>query len=459
MFAKYPTVFCKSICASESRIALMWIICTRGFQSCTRLQISVSTSNNYYLTNMDCLRKTKRFKNKHPVWSDTPLQDKKEEEVLVAEAHDALDKDQDEEQHHDTSASENENRSDSESSDDDDYEMYAGDVRSDKITLETKDLHFKHLTNINNERSFSGGVQHVQFHPKSKVALVALRGGQIDLFEVDGERNRYLQNIKLPKSRGLFCSFDPVGDKIVIASENYKQTFYTYDMISTKTQQYKLRDGRDLKDMTDFVIHKDFMACRKESSNDVYVLSSKTFEVSYTVRLNEPVRTVQFTNDNELFIAGEDSRVYIWDLRKTSICTHRFQDEGTVHTTSMSISLASNLISLGSDTGVVNSYELDTCRTARFPTPVKSFFNINKPINITRYNHSGELLLFGSKDDYNAFRMVHAHSGIVYKNFPSQAKKYGHLQSVDFSPLSGYLMLGCSNGRAYLCRLPYFRNY
>lgn len=414
---------------------------------------------------MDCLRKTKKFKNKHPVWSDAPPPEK--EPVIEAsedEEKPEQGNDQNKEPQQGSSGSEDDNRleSDSSSSDDeDDDDMYAGDVRSDRINLETKTLQFKHLTNVNNDKP--GGVRLVQFHSESKVALVAGRRGYegfIDLFEVDGERNRYLQGIQLPKARQQpFCSFTPTGNKIVISSESYKQTFFTYDMISTKKQEYTLRVGRELKDMTDFVIQGDFMACRKEGSNDIYILSSKTYEISYTIRLNEPAKAIHFTDDSELFIAGENAKVYIWDLRKTSICKHTFLDEGTVHTTSMSISQATNLLSLGSDTGIVNSYDLSTCRKEKSPTPIRSFSNLKSPVSITRYNNSGELLLFGSKDDRKAFKLAHSLSGIVYKNFPAQTKDYGHLLSADFSPLSGYLMLGCSTGRAYLCRLPYFKSY
>lgn len=410
---------------------------------------------------MDCLRKTKKFKNKHPVWSEAPP----EEDNLVIEVSD--DEKEDEEQNLGSqdklSDSKDENWSGSESSsdDDDDDDMYAGDVRSDRISLETKTLQFKHLTNVNNEKP--GGVKLVQFHPKSKVALVAGRRGRegfIDLFEVDGERNRYLQGIQLPKTRQQpFCSFTPAGNTIVISSESYKQTFFTYDMVSAKKQDYTLRVGRDLKDMTDFVINQDYMACRMEGSNDIYILSSKTYEIIYSIRLNEPARAIQFTDDNEVFIAGENAKVYIWDLKKTSTCKHTFLDEGTVHITSMSISQTSNLLSLGSDTGIVNSYDFSTCQKDKFPTPIRSFANLKTSVDLARYNNSGELLLFGSKIDRKAFKLAHSLSGIVYKNFPAQTKDYGHLVSADFSPLSGYLMLGCSTGRAYLCRLPYFKSY
>lgn len=391
---------------------------------------------------MNCLAQTKKFKNKHPAWSDP--NDKKKSHAEIAKPTEDEDQPQPGEDG---------------SSDDDDFDMYANDVRSKKFTLETKVLRYKHLLDINNDRSFTGGVQQVQFNPKSKMALVALRSGQVDLFEIDGERNRYIQNIKLPRTKEPFCSFKPDGNSIVICSGSYKGTFFTYDMISGEVKSYFAKVGLDSKIVTDFAIHGDYMACRKEGSQEINVLSSKTYENTFSVKLNEPAIAIQFKGTNEMYVAGENAHVYVWDLRKTSLCKHKFQDDGSVHSASLAVSESSNLLSVGSDSGTVNSYELDQCMLSKFPLPVRTYSNLKTKVDILRYNASGELLLMASREDNNAFRLVHSHSGIVYKNFPVPGKKYGHLLSGDFSPLGGYLALGCSSGRAHLCRIPYYSSY
>lgn len=399
---------------------------------------------------MNCLSQRKKFKAKQPAWLDpddpkhanieeSPIDDKEPEKSNGSESSDLSEDDDD---------------------DDDDNELYATDVRSKKYNLESKELRYKHLTNLNNERSYKGAVQQVQFHPKSKIALVSVSYGQADLFEVDGERNRYLQRIKLPRTQTPFCSFTPDGNSIVISSEQYKGKFYSYDLNSSSIDSYSLRSGKDPKDVSDFIIHDNYMACRKEGSPEVFFLNSKSYENAFTLKINQPARAIRFTTkDNKVFVAGDNGAVYIWDLRKTSLCQHKFQDEGSVHTTSMALSETSLLLSLGSDCGIVNTYELNDCMDKKFPTPIKTFSNLKSKIDLLDYNHSGELLLMGSKADQGAFRLVHSHSGTVYRNFPSQKKKYGHLLSSAFSPLSGYLGLGCSTGRAFLCRIPYYKTY
>lgn len=393
---------------------------------------------------MDCLTKTKKLKSKHPAWTDPDDLDARQAEV--GKDDDAVER--------------SPKIADFSSDDDDDDDMYAGDVRSKKATLETKELQFKHLCDINNDRSYKGCVKQAQFNPSSKMALVSLSYGQADLFEIDGERNRYLQNLKLPRTKEPYCAFTPNGNSVIISSETYKGSFYIYDLVSTKIDEYKLRVGVDTRQMTDFASNDDYMACRKENSPDVHVLSTKTYENAFSIKLNEPAKSIQFKNDtNELFVAGANARVYIWDLRKTNTCKHRFLDEGSVHLTSLSICEKTRIVSIGSDSGVVNSYELDQCYANKFPTPYRTYYNLKSPVTTLKHNSQGELLLMASNADPGAFRLVHTVTGMVYKNFPVPNKKYGCLWAADFSPLSGYMALGCSSGRAHLCRIPYYKAY
>lgn len=393
---------------------------------------------------MNCLAQRKRFKNKHAAWEDPSDQQLAEPNNVIA------DEEQDKHGSEDSASS---------SDDDDDYELVAGEVRSKKIRLETKELRYKHLTNINNDRSQHGAVKQVQFHPTSRMAFVTLSRGQMDLFEVDGERNRYIQNIKLPFCKEPYCSFTPDGKSILISSDNYRGKFFYYDMVSGSIRNHSIKVGRTEKDMTDFRIHGDHMACRKEGSTEILMLSSKTYENTFTLKLNEPAKAVRFTNRDEIFIAGANANVYIWDVRKPNQCKHRFQDEGSVHTSSFDLSDTCKSLSIGSDCGIVNTYELDNCLSGRFPRPARTYANLKTPVDLLEYNHSGELLLFGSSEQSDAIRLCHTISGTVYRNFPVPRKDYGRISSACFSPLGGYLALGSLRGRAFLCRIPYYKAY
>lgn len=389
---------------------------------------------------MNCLSRKTKFKNKEPAWSDP--QDKGK----LIETPTQIDDDDERE------------RSDL-SSDDSDVDLYAGDLHSRKISLKTKNLPFKHLVNLNNECGYKGSVQQVEFNPKSKIALVTLSYGQADLYEVDGERNRYIQNIKIPSTQKPFCLFRSDGNSIILSSERYKGTLYTYDLKSSTVSSFTLRVGKTQKEVTDFTLFGDHMACRKDGSPELLILTPKTFEIKTSIRLNEPASAVQFHGEHKLLIAGENAQVYEWDLRRGAICTHKFIDEGNVHISSLALSNNLKQLAIGSNCGIVNLYELNECLKSKYPKPMKTLSNLKNSCDILKYNHSGELLLVGSSEASGAFRMVYSLNGSVYRNFPAQGKKYSHLINAAFSPNDGYLGLGSTNGRAYLCRLPYYNSY
>lgn len=403
---------------------------------------------------MNCLATRGKKPAKKPAWQDPrdPIRavdqfmEEKETDIEEEGANDERDRSD----HSD---------SDSDHNDDGDCDMFAGDVRSKKVSLEAHQLKFKHLVNINNERSYKGAVRQVQFNPKSKMALVTLKSGQADLFEVDGERNRYLQNIKVPKTAKAFCSFKPDGNNILISSETYQGNFYNYNMTTSIINSYHLRVSRDRKTITDFALSDDLMACRKEGSSEILILSAKTYEIISTFKLNENAKAIQFGDDNQLFIAGENAQLYLYDVRKSSTCKHKFIDEGNVHISSFHVSMHTGQIAVGSSCGIVNSYNLNDCLSNRSPKPQKTFSNLKASCDILKYNSTGELLFMSSNAKPNTMRMVHSLSDTVYRNFPIAGKKYDYILSADFSPLSGYLALGCSNGRAQLCRLSYYKSY
>lgn len=388
----------------------------------------------------DCLRIHSRKRNKQPAWLDS------------------ADKEQDVEEREPTRLEALE--SGSESEDEDDIDMYANDVRSRKDSLEVKDLRFKHLSDINSSRKMKhDSVRDVSFHPTSKMAMVTLNKGRIDLFEVDGERNSHIHRIKTPYAHRQNAKFKPDGKGIVIASENDKGKFYSYDMYKSKSIGHWLRIGDDLKQIADFELSEEYMLVKEKGGRDILVLSPRTYEILFSISTNDPVEKFKFLSDQEIVVAGENNRVYIYDLKNFSRCKHKFQDQGTLHISSLALSGPSNLLSIGSDAGIVNTYNLSNCLETISPQPIFSHANLSTKVGILEYNHSGELLLMASGASHGAFRLIHSYSGKVYRNFPAKDHKYGHPAGVDFSPKGGYLGLGCTNGQANLIRIPFYKQY
>ena len=49
--------------------------------------------------------------------------------------------------------------------------------------------------------------------------------------------------------------------------------------------------------------------------------------------------------------------MYVWDVRQTRSCVHRFVDDGCVSGTAIAVSPDKRYLATGADSGVVNLYE------------------------------------------------------------------------------------------------------
>jgi len=59
----------------------------------------------------------------------------------------------------------------------------------------------------------------------------------------------------------------------------------------------------------------------------------------------------------------------------------------------------------------------------------------------------------------NAIKLAHFPSATVYANFPDQMENVGCVNTMAFSPNSGFLAIGSRGKKAPLFRLKYFKNY
>lgn len=382
---------------------------------------------------MNCLRK--KFK-KDKAWKDVD-----EDDNNVAKSHSDCELES------------------SSSDQDSDNEAYAGDLKTKKFRLADKNLVYNQVANINSATAAENTpIVRTKFNPKHRLTLVASQKGNVDLFEVDGERNKYIQRVRVPKGSFPNANFNSDGTNIIFASASYRGNFYSYNIESKDYKMYSIKIGTEIREFDKFTINEKYMACVNQNSSEVCVLSSKTFELLATIKLNERATYVRFDSKDNMYVLGYDGHVYIWDSRQFSKCKHRFTDEGCVHSTSFAISEPSNLLSTGSNSGIVNMYQLDECLKQKFPQPFKTIGNVKNPVHVLEYNRTGELLLAGSSSEDNNFKLIH-NSGTVYRNFPQFGKSFGRIRDADFSPLSGYMVIGCSTGKAPLFRLPFYKSY
>ena len=92
----------------------------------------------------------------------------------------------------------------------------------------------------------------------------------------------------------------------------------------------------------------------------------------------------------------------------------RVQDTGGFSTTAMALSPNGHLLATGSKMGTVNLFNIDSDTHVLEKNPFKTLENLTTAVTSLDFNHSSELLAFGSKWKKNAIKLAHIPSYTVY---------------------------------------------
>lgn len=276
------------------------------------------------------------------------------------------------------------------------------------------------------------------------------------LFQIDGKANEQIQTVTIERMPIHTARFSADGTSIIASGR--RKFFYIYDVEGGKIDQVPWIQGFEGKSLERFEVspcgtYLVFLA----PNGYLVMVSAKTRQWLANLKMNGSVNAVTFTPDkNFLFSFGGDGEVYKWDLR-TRRCVQRFKDDGCVHGYSLAVSHNGHYLACGSDSGVVNLYDLAAMDPAATnPKPLKSFLNITTPITEIRFNHDSQILAFSSDQKPNSLRLVHVASRTAFSNFPPAKVPLGQVFCFDFSPSSGYLAVGNDKGRAFLFRLNHY---
>uniref|UniRef100_A0A8C7AWP8 UTP18 small subunit processome component n=1 Tax=Neovison vison TaxID=452646 RepID=A0A8C7AWP8_NEOVI len=313
--------------------------------------------------------------------------------------------------------------------DEDDLLQRTGNFISTSASLPKGILKVKNCLHANAERPTTARISSVQFHPCAQVVMVAARDNAVSLFQVDGKTNPKIQSIYLEKFPIFKACFSATGEEVLAASIHSK-VLYVYDMLAGKL--IPVHQVRGLKEKI-----------------------VRSFEVS-------PDGSFLLINGVAGYLhllSMKDGEVYVWDVNSRK-CLNRFVDEGSLYGLSIATSRNGQYVACGSNCGVVNIYNQDSCLQETNPKPIKAIMNLVTGVTSLSFNPTTEILAIASEEMKEAVRLVHLPSCTVFSNFPVIKKKTVSLvHTMDFSPRSGYFALGNEKGKALLYRLHHYSEF
>eukprot|EP00112_Aurelia_sp_Birch-Aquarium-sp1_P006263 Seg1694.2 transcript_id=Seg1694.2/GoldUCD/mRNA.D3Y31 product="U3 small nucleolar RNA-associated protein 18" protein_id=Seg1694.2/GoldUCD/D3Y31 len=339
-------------------------------------------------------------------------------------------------------------------SDDEDFFKSTRNYLAKSDRLPQTFIEIRRVKDANYSKYPNSSLRCLEFHPNSKIALTAGFNKTVDLFQIDNETNPKIQTIYIEGFPIYTAHFTPDGQQVILSSR--RKYFYVFDITDGQVTKVPNIKGRAEKSMENFVISPDgsCIAFLGESGY-INLVSIKTKQLISSMKMNGRVNCAAFTADgSRLLTFGGDGEVYIWDMN-TKRCKHKFRDEGCLKGVCIDVSKDGRFVACGSSSGVVNLYD-DRCFTEQNPKPIKTVLNLQTSIHCLKFNPSSEMLAISSRAVKDSLKLLHVESLTVFSNWPTRKGALGYVQSLAFTPQSGYLAVGNDSGKAMLFRLKHY---
>ncbi|KAI8424371.1 hypothetical protein MSG28_002898 [Choristoneura fumiferana] len=319
-------------------------------------------------------------------------------------------------------------------SEDDDNEI----LRTPKV------LEIRTLAKLNTQTWNEGKkISCVEFHPKLSVALVAGDSGVVSLISVDKETNNKLHSFALKGWKISNAAFTPDGTHAFISSQSINRHYCVYDLVKAQPQMIDFPSVLKRPMIFEFSSNGKYIAT-SDGYDELFILSAVSKELIRRLKHNSKIVSVCFShNCEQLFCYGAQGEVTMWDL-STFRSYRKFYDEGCVSASTINTSPCGRLLATGSGEGIINIYETSALKESSStynPVPYKTITNLTTKITCLKFNASTEIMAAVSNITPNAVKLVHIPSYSVFANFPTQGKSIGHLNTVGFSPNSGYMAI------------------
>ena len=234
---------------------------------------------------------------------------------------------------------------------------------SSRHTLPKGTVDIERLRDANQASKTEGDVKTVSFHPSPAVSVMLSAGGdrRLKLYTVDGHTNPLLQTVHIPSLPISAASFHPSGSHILLTGP--RPFFFNYDLqsgVCTKSPRGLWGTFASKVDNADHSLEKNSFSpdgrvlAVAGRRGYVYLVewSTGSPQVVSSLKMNTGVRSIWWntgsspSDTRELYTLGDNSEVYVWDVRSRS-CLKRWKDDGGYGATHIAGSRQGDYLAIG----------------------------------------------------------------------------------------------------------------
>ena len=307
------------------------------------------------------------------------------------------------------------------------------------------------------------GYQHISimstinFHPnKKEILLTSGLDKKLKIFNINYEDNfssklvKTINTLDIPIFSVKFIS----NEDIIITGR--RKHYYLYNIenqhLSRIEGNFALSSNKINSLEKCFVGIDSNIYSFGDNYGNIYLYDISTKRFKYDIKISSSVNSICFDDKNYLYAVGDQSEIYIYDLRQYRNCLKKVNDYGNFYTNCMEISYDYNYIATGGKQGYVNLYSVsDLIKDLNEDVePVKIYDNLTTSCDYVRFNKINSMLGMSSKWKKNALRFVNLENKNVFINFPSFREHMKYPFCFDFNCDNSLISIGNDEGKAFL---------
>ena len=307
------------------------------------------------------------------------------------------------------------------------------------------------------------GYQHISimstinFHPnKKEILLTSGLDKKLKIFNINYEDNfssklvKTINTLDIPIFSVKFIS----NEDIIITGR--RKHYYLYNIenqhLSRIEGNFALSSNKLNSLEKCFVGIDSNIYSFGDNYGNIYLYDISTKRFKYDIKISSSINSICFDDKNYLYAVGDQSEIYIYDLRQYRNCLKKVNDYGNFYTNCMEISYDYNYIATGGKQGYVNLYSVsDLIKDLNEDVePVKIYDNLTTSCDYVRFNKINSMLGMSSKWKKNALRFVNLENKNVFINFPSFREHMKYPFCFDFNCDNSLISIGNDEGKAFL---------